>query len=621
MDLLFQQAPAADGQLVFGDDGAPPGGDATVGGFIALRLPALAGRVQVVHAVGGALVALRPTLSGGVRYLSNTERPLVGKSAVRFQQSAQRADGVRDAAGPSGRQLHGVVDLSQAAQPLSGRLSGRFAAAVSAGDLSTVRAGQASALGGRGASRFQRALGASAWRSARFQGALGRGEQHDFRFQRADERGGRWRSTAGPALARAVSLLAPIGPAHPLQIGAVGRFQDARRPPAGIWIRPGPQPEDPCYLPSAELLFAEAWTGSPDLLFICERHSPEPPAGTVVVPIRRIYAVKNSIVLTRVDTSEPIPATGFGLNLDADSWDWQWSAQVPGRYLPVVTPADPRAPLDVLAVVNGTAFRLCIEQRGRERRFGSDQIRVSGRGRAARLDAPYSPVRNHVASSALTIQQLLGHVLSDNGVGIGWAVEFGGTDWLVPADTWSLQGTYIAGVLDIAQAAGAIVQPHRTEQTLRVLPRYPAAPWAWSELAPDFELPAAAVQVEGVEWQQKADYDRVFVAGTTAAGVLGQVTRAGTAGSNVAPMVTHSLITHADAARQRALPVLADTGPQALVTLSLQVLPETGLILPNQLVRYVDAGQERLGLVRSMSLDWRRPRLRQSITLETHLED
>jgi len=38
-------------------------------------------------------------------------------------------------------------------------------------------------------------------------------------------------------------------------------------------------------------------------------------------------------------------------------------------------------------------------------------------------------------------------------------------------------------------------------------------------------------------------------------------------------------------------------------------------------VRYVDGAETRLGLVRGTSLDWRRPALRQSITLETHLEE
>jgi hypothetical protein len=206
-------------------------------------------------------------------------------------------------------------------------------------------------------------------------------------------------------------------------------------------------------------------------------------------------------------------------------------------------------------------------------------------------------------------------------VSIGWGIDFGLTDWAVPGGTWDFQGSYIGAVLDIASAAGAIVQPHRTDATLRVMPRYPAAPWNWNTLAPDFVLPAAAMSVEGIQLLTRPDYNRVFVAGTNSAGVLGQVTRSGTAGDSVAPMVTHAL-THSDvnAVAQRGLAVLSDTGAQASVSLSLQVRPETGVILPGAFVRYEDGAETHLGLVRSTSVNWQRPVLRQSITLETHVE-
>lgn len=344
------------------------------------------------------------------------------------------------------------------------------------------------------------------------------------------------------------------------------------------------------------------------------------PGETIVVPIRRVYFVQNSISLTRVEGGDIIPADSFAMSIDADSWTWQWSASLPGDALPLVQSVDGQ-PVDVLATINGVGYRLCVERFSRERRFAKSSVRVSGRGRAAILDAPYSPVLNHVGDTDMTIAQLLEKVLTINGMGIGWAIDFGLEDWFVPGGTWALQGTYMAGVLDIAGAAGAIVQPHRTAATLRVLPRYPAAPWEWGDITPDFQLPAAAVAVEGIEWINRPAYNRVFAMGTTSNGVAGQVTRAGTAGDVVAPQVTHSLMTHVTGVRQRGLPELANTGRQAQVSLRTQVLPETGIIVPGQFVRYVDGSETRVGLVRSTSLDWQRPSLRQSITLETHLAE
>lgn len=118
----------------------------------------------------------------------------------------------------------------------------------------------------------------------------------------------------------------------------------------------------------------------------------------------------------------------------------------------------------------------------------------------------------------------------------------------------------------------------------------------------------------------RPDYKRVFVAGTNSAGVLGQVTRSGTAGDSVAPMLTHALTTDVNAVAQRGLAVFSDTGAQANVSLSLQVRPETGVILPGAFVQYEDGAETHLGLVRATSVNWQRPVLRQSITLETHVE-
>ncbi len=340
--------------------------------------------------------------------------------------------------------------------------------------------------------------------------------------------------------------------------------------------------------------------------------------GTMVVPIRRTYVTINSIDLRRVDGNIAIPTYTFSMSLDTDSWTWSWSATLPSDARPYVTPATNGDPAELEVTINGTPFRLAAEGIGRDRAFANTRIKVRGRGKAAILDAPYAPVLNQGNTIARTAQQLMGDVLTINGVGIGWAVDWRITDWLVPGNVWAHQGVYIESILDIAGAAGAYVQPHPTLATLIVLPRYPSVPWGWAAtVIPDFELPPSVVSVEGIDWRRKPGYDRVHVSGTSQ-GVLGEVTRTGTAGAVVAPMVTHSLITHADAARQRAMAVLGNTGKQAHVSLKLPVLPETGIITPGKFVRYADGADTRLGLVRATSIDWSRPVLRQTISVETH---
>ena len=49
----------------------------------------------------------------------------------------------------------------------------------------------------------------------------------------------------------------------------------------------------------------------------------------------------------------------------------------------------------------------------------------------------------------------------------------------------------------------------------------------------------------------------------------------------------------------------------------MQVLPETGVIVPGQFVRYLGDAPV-MGIVRATSIDWSRPRLRQTLEIETH---
>ena len=308
------------------------------------------------------------------------------------------------------------------------------------------------------------------------------------------------------------------------------------------------------------------------------------------------------------------------MSLDADSWTWQWSATLPGSALPLVQEDGNGDPAELLAAVNGVPYRLVADNPARDRRFARADVRVRGKGRAALLDKPFAPDQNFASASGRTAAQLMALAMTINGVNNGWAIDYRIGDWFVPGGTWAFQGAPIAAVLDIATAAGAIVQPHNTEPILRVLPRYPAAPWMWHTLTPDYVLPADVVSVEGIEWVRRPSYDRAFVYGASGSGVRGDITRSGTAGLNAAPMVVHPLMTHADAVVQRGIAELSNTGRQAHVSLRMPVLSETGLILPGSLVRYDGGDAARLGLVRSVSLDEAWPTLRQTLTVETHVE-
>jgi len=398
---------------------------------------------------------------------------------------------------------------------------------------------------------------------------------------------------------------------------AVAPWHVARPAPAGrtVWVPVDPGGITP-HVPSTHLVFAcPRWAGGPVHLVFGHVCVPSSPA-LVVIPVRTYYMTINSIALRRVDGNVPLLAHSFSMSIDADSWTWSWSAALDRSAEAAVQPDMAGQPVELEAVVNGVPYRLLVGSVGRSRQFPATRISVKGQGLAAVLAAPTAPVTTHASVSALTAQQLMEQVLTVNGQPIGWTLDWGLTDWLVPANAWTFQGTPMEALVDIAGAAGGYLQPHATAQTLRVLPRYPIAPWEWASAVPDIELPQSAVEVESMDWVDRPAYNRVFIGGV-GSGVFGPVTRAGSAGDVIAPQVTHPLITHADAHRQRGLAVLADTGRQVHMSLRMQVLPETGLILPGQMVRYA-ADQARVGIVRSMSVDWSSPVMRQTIGVESH---
>lgn len=574
----------------------------------------------------GTLTGLRLRVSA--HYNVNVQRPTVGSTGARWQDAQPHQVGVHS--------------HYQQTQPLNASTSSHWQDAANIAVQQREHWGDTTHLPHATAILFEQALRLparevhSAFQEAQrlrhaastaFQQALrlpvAPSRQRFQETYRDRQRAVETRFQVADLLQRAVA--SGMGTAAPLQRTWGTRYQQAWPPRPGIWRPPiAPPGPGPCYVPTlpAFLLFADPHDASlpARLIFKCDRGGPGPqPEPGVVVPVRKVYLVLNSIILTRVSDGMPLPTEAFSLSIDVDSWTWQWSASLQVHMRQHLAPVAGE-PVRVQATINGVPYRLAVEAISQDRSFGKERIAVRGRGIAAVLDAPYAPTLNFGNTADRTAQQLMQDALTVNGVGIGWAVDWGLQDWLVPAGAWSHQGSYISAINQIASAAGGYVQPHATEQTLRILPRYPVKPWEWSAAALDVQLPSDVVSVEGIEWTTKPAYNRVHVSGQ-AQGVLAEVTRAGAAGNIVAPMVTDALITHADAARQRALAVLADTGAQARVQLTLPVLPETGLILPGKLLRYTDGAKQRTGIVRASSLAWARPTMRQTLQLETHGSD
>ena len=366
------------------------------------------------------------------------------------------------------------------------------------------------------------------------------------------------------------------------------RWQEAMRPPKGI---------SP---------FVPGQPGTP------------PPGSTlpiqIIVPVLEIYSTMNNTRLYFDESGDEITATEFSIGIDVDSWCWHFSATCPAFEAPRLMTADPV----VLALeANGELWRFWLENVSRERRFGSDRLRISGRGLAAMLDAPYAASRAYDnAAGGLLAQQLAADALTINGVSNGWDLDWQLADWFVPSGVWGHQGAPMSAVSRVAQAAGGYVHGHRNQKRLLVRARYPHAPWLWSGLDPDVTLPESAVIQESTEREDRPFYDRVFIAGETAGGILADVRRAGKAGDALAPMEIDRLITAEAAARARGVSILAETGRGRTITLSIQLLPGTGVIDPGRYIRYGAGSSACFGLSRAVEVSYTNGVLRQSVTME-----
>lgn len=458
--------------------------------------------------------------------------------------------------------------------------------------------------------------GAYWWANAIHAGAdVFGGWQDRIRAPRPDT-ASRWQIAVPASVSRRAFAGAGVARPHT----HTGRWQDAMRPPPGYWAIPlPPLPVERCYYPpfgnAVGLVFREAHSGTPHLLFVCNRLAED--VATAIIPVRRVYVVLNDVRLFRVDGNIELPVEAFSLSADVDSWTFGFTATLPASALANVEPAAFGSPVEVDASINGTHFRLLVERIGRERTFGRSRITVSGRGISAMLADPYSPVLPFSNTQERTAQQLVNDSLTTNGVPLGWSVDWRITDWLVPAGVFSHQGRYVDAVNAIVGAAGAYVQPHPTAKTLIVLPRYPVAPWAFGTATPDLELPSAAVEQDGISWQEFPEYNAVYVGGA-ADGILAQVKRTGSAGDKPAPMIVDPLITATAAARQRGVAVLGKTGRIATVSLTMPVLPESGIVQPGKLIRYMDGIVPRLGISRSVQVQTEFAKVRQTIEVEAH---
>lgn len=617
VDLEFSASVASNGDLLFGDFGSTlPSRTATFSATLpALTLSATAG--ERVHAdLAATFPAL--TMTGTVAYDNRLTRYMQHLATGQHQTAVEFRPTLGSSWGLSDHRRIRPSETWQTAQHIEQQRDSAFSTTQrTRTDRSAVHQ-TATHVGAQRDGRSQDADKLRRSADAPHSKALHLQVQSADRMQTAiayeRKAGGGWNIANHVFKARVSQSGAStfrIGPG-----ATVGRWQVALKVQAGAHPAIIVQPVGHvCYTPGGNLVFHAEQTNSSALLFICD-NEPTPPFGQIVVPVKEVYTVANNIYLKRASDNAQIKCESASLALDVASWTWSFNGSLPATELDLVRPDD--GPVEVKLGVNGSEILLLIESVSRDRTFGSASIKVSGRGINAQLDAPYAATQSFGGYSTLTAQQLMAEVLTLNEVPLGWDLDWNIEDWLVPTDVFNHQGTYISAINSIAAAAGAYIQPAKNTQSFIINHLYPTAPWEWDTTTADIVLPSDVVVQEGLNWVKKSDYNRVYVSGE-GSGILGQVTRTGSAGDVLAPMVTDRLIVATAAARQRGRAILSDTGKQVRASLGLPVLDETGLIMPGTFIQYEDGATVRKGIVRSLNVSMRMPEVWQSIEVETHV--
>ena len=409
-----------------------------------------------------------------------------------------------------------------------------------------------------------------------------------------------------------------------------GWFQAAQVPFVGVTLLPV-VPVVPLPYWGTELVFA-CPPGSAALVFGALPCYPAAQALLYILPAR-FYMTAHTIFAQTLPGLVDVPIFDATVSADAGSYCWSLSASGPASLMEQLAPVA-GLPAQIKLTLDGIPWVFAVDSITRAKEFGKSGVRIQGRSLTALIAAPYLRATTRANALAQTAQQLAEDALSGTGIALDWGVGSGALanggmiDWLVSAGAWSHSGTPLDAVQAIVQAAGGYLQSHRSAATL--LARHPygqrvgdtsGAPWAWSTGNADVELALDAIITEAIERRDGADINAVYVSGTTQ-GVLGLVKRTGSAGDKLAQMITDPLITHADAARQRGLSVLGAAGHKYAINLDLPVLTglgQPGVLDVGQLVQ-INAAVPWRARVRGVTVNAKQPTLRQTVTLERHLE-
>lgn len=284
------------------------------------------------------------------------------------------------------------------------------------------------------------------------------------------------------------------------------------------------------------------------------------------IPSLRTYIMHNTITANIGGIS--VDPLGFNIKTDMDSYCWQGSIDITAKdydkikhKLDVQRGSEPM----VVAVVNGKPLAFIAEEQSRSRKFAQKSYSLSGRSVTARLGADYAVSQGGLIDQASYVSQIVAQQL--NGLSIT-LLDWGITDWLVPAGAYSVANkTPIAVISDIAAAGGGFVVSDPSQATLSIKPRWPVAAWQLASATPDVIVPIDVIIDISDKRRTNPRYNTVLLNSASEAGEVYRQTQGRDAS---APTQDHALYTDRDAIVPAGTAILSDSGIHGDYTLRMR---------------------------------------------------
>lgn len=338
----------------------------------------------------------------------------------------------------------------------------------------------------------------------------------------------------------------------------------------------------------------------------------EPP----IEPIQPPYLIMNTIEFYAVVGAEQIAVepVGLSLKLDLDSYAWELSGELKGATAKNYILPDVNGPKALVMTINGWSWVFAVKSYKRSNKLVGESYSFTAVSRSQFLTGDWSDKVSYSVDAEVNAWQLTETLLTP----LGFTIDRTNvTEWYRTPE-WTLQAgsvswanvTPLEIITQLATASGATVQPHRTNDTIVISPRYRLSPWEWAtaqETAFSHLIPEAMIVdgSESGEFANTTELERVLISGTTH-GAVTEVIKRNTAGTISAADVSDVLNQDNTANAERGRNILCDSGSVEQLSIQLPLMPPgqaPGLLEPGQLVKILrESGSHTIGMVLSNSI-------------------